>query len=448
MLELPSSLKKIELLLFDMDGVITSEHSYWDVAGLTVRELIESSAYLGLNPPNYFPVADLYYHKMAKSSRMQWRKYLPTPLIAHCKTRGLNNNWDIAYLTFGLYLASLLSPILPLFLNFRINGSFDSTQTFTIPGLSPEKQNPFDTREILQDALSPIWDDLVKKAEAGFGPDFLRAQDMHLWGHYFRRIGRTISPIQNIDLFVIDDFHPDLRGLQLLDELNKVVQGKLPGKVSLFGRDTQLWEDCRLIFQSWFLGEELYKKTYNLPLYYAPRNGLIYHEKPLFEQEKLAHALSRLKEAGYQLGIATGRPRMEIRTPLKNWNLLHYFEQNRIVTNDEVETAERELVKLKIHDKIGKPHPFPFLKAIYPKKSTKTLLKLSRSVIPERDRILIIGDTQADIWAAHAIGCPCVAVLSGAAGQEGRTRLIEANPDLVCNDVLELSEALVKLKSG
>src|SRR5260370_40031994 len=36
------------LLIFDLDGVITSEEAYWDAAGLTLHELLYSPRYWGL----------------------------------------------------------------------------------------------------------------------------------------------------------------------------------------------------------------------------------------------------------------------------------------------------------------------------------------------------------------------------------------------------------------
>lgn len=38
---------KFDKLIFDMDGVITSEYIYWDTAALTVYELVYSWKYYG-----------------------------------------------------------------------------------------------------------------------------------------------------------------------------------------------------------------------------------------------------------------------------------------------------------------------------------------------------------------------------------------------------------------
>ena len=40
-------LKGIEKIIFDMDGVITSEQNYWSAAALTVYEMFYSNQYYG-----------------------------------------------------------------------------------------------------------------------------------------------------------------------------------------------------------------------------------------------------------------------------------------------------------------------------------------------------------------------------------------------------------------
>lgn len=65
------------LIIFDLDGVITSEESYWDCAGLTLHELLYSPRYCGLNGPvePYQPV------QTAQESRQLSRATFPLWLI-------------------------------------------------------------------------------------------------------------------------------------------------------------------------------------------------------------------------------------------------------------------------------------------------------------------------------------------------------------------------------
>ena len=45
--QLAPFMKKYDTVLFDMDGVITSEESYWNIAAMTVVEQLHSKHYFG-----------------------------------------------------------------------------------------------------------------------------------------------------------------------------------------------------------------------------------------------------------------------------------------------------------------------------------------------------------------------------------------------------------------
>jgi phosphoglycolate phosphatase-like HAD superfamily hydrolase len=107
----------------------------------------------------------------------------------------------------------------------------------------------------------------------------------------------------------------------------------------------------------------------------------------------------------YKLAIATGRPRNETIVPLTKLGLLEFFESDRVVTYDEVMVAE-QLVELKL----GKPHPFIVLKAIYPELSDAELIDLGQNSHP---RVAYIGDAASDVVAAQAAGCCSIGVLTG-----------------------------------
>ncbi|MDX9753961.1 MAG: HAD hydrolase-like protein [bacterium] len=452
MVELPSRFKDIELIILDMDGVLTSEQAYWDAAGLVVRELIESPAFLALSPPNYTPVANIFYQRMANGTRQDWRKYLPPELIKKCKIRGINSNWDLAYVVAGLYLAPLFAPLLPAL----------SKRTAADALASRMADDPHETRfttektissdflrssAMLKDSLSPIWDELQRRVENNAWADLLHTHEFHLWGEFFRKQNYAITPLKHIELLIIDDFHPGVRGLRLLEELNRLLDPHSPASYPVFGRNTPLWDECRDLFQGWYLGEILYEEIYHRPLPYSPKPGLIHKEEPLHGKEHTHQCLTHLRDAGYHLGIATGRPRMEILTPLREWDMLSYFDPDRISTYDEVEEAEATLQQDGIAANMGKPHPYVFLKSIEPHLPIQSLYQRSEAFHPQRHQILIVGDAQADIWAAQKIGCHSAALLSGAIGPSQRKAMEEAHPDVICNDLLELTQALCALQS-
>ena len=96
------------LIVFDLDGVITSEDAYWDAAGLTLHELCYSPSYWNLNASA--SSADGHYHPVvtAQESRSISRALFPEEEILALKARAINSNWDTCYATVCLHLIHLL----------------------------------------------------------------------------------------------------------------------------------------------------------------------------------------------------------------------------------------------------------------------------------------------------------------------------------------------------
>ncbi|MBE7025146.1 MAG: hypothetical protein E7408_03725 [Ruminococcaceae bacterium] len=70
-------------IIFDLDGVITDESVFWDSAALTVAEFLGQPL---LEPAE---LRKLYFYDDA--------------IIRLVKNRGVNSNWDLAYLTFAFW---------------------------------------------------------------------------------------------------------------------------------------------------------------------------------------------------------------------------------------------------------------------------------------------------------------------------------------------------------
>lgn len=84
---------KYNKIIFDMDGVMTSEQCYWDTAALTVYELLNSRKYFGsraLDLSNVFANV-----KMIRSLI-----FSNDEIITVLKNKGVNSNWDLAYVVF------------------------------------------------------------------------------------------------------------------------------------------------------------------------------------------------------------------------------------------------------------------------------------------------------------------------------------------------------------
>ena len=104
----------IDLIIFDLDGVITSEEAYWDAAGLTLHELLYSPRYWGLDSSKMSAVEQYHPAKTAQESRLISRAVFPETEILALKGRSINSNWDTCYVTVCLHLIAMLR-LLPNF---------------------------------------------------------------------------------------------------------------------------------------------------------------------------------------------------------------------------------------------------------------------------------------------------------------------------------------------
>lgn len=96
----------VQTILFDVDGVLLSEERYFDASSLTVWELLYSENYLGLAPEKY---KTTYSDDEITSIRNE--VFEEDHVLKFLKSRGLNANWDMIYLTFSYQLIHLLTQI-------------------------------------------------------------------------------------------------------------------------------------------------------------------------------------------------------------------------------------------------------------------------------------------------------------------------------------------------
>lgn len=84
---------KFDKIIFDMDGVITSEYIYWDTAALTVYELLFSHLEFGHTDIDREWCRENYkeLHRIIFSG---------DKTIRAVKNLGVNTNWDLAYIVF------------------------------------------------------------------------------------------------------------------------------------------------------------------------------------------------------------------------------------------------------------------------------------------------------------------------------------------------------------
>lgn len=370
------------LIVFDLDGVITSEEAYWDTAGLVVHELLYSPRYWNVGrAPAYAPV------QSAAASRSVSRQVLPTDVIADFKARSVNSNWDTCYCGFCLYLIALLARL---------------PDCSSLLPLRPEQAD---------------WNAAFRRALAML-PD--------------KR--KNIDP-ESFHIFARPPFQGAI-GLELIAHFNDYASELLGQRIEgVFARNSPSWLFCQDLFQEWYLGDELYTRSYGHPPSQEGKPGCIHFEQPLLPVERMRPALEQLRAQGYVLGVATGRPGVEGIAPLKTYGLYSYFDKRRIVTHAEVELAEAEQRAQGNALSLIKPHPYQFLRAENPEYQPE------QPPLP-RGSFVIVGDTPSDMIGGRAAGALTIAVRTGSRTPDARAMLEQSQPDFIVDDMTQVPALL------
>lgn len=373
------------IIVFDLDGVITSEEAYWDTAGLVVHELLYSPRYWNIGrAPVYVPV------QLATESRSVSRQVLPTDVIADFKARSVNSNWDTCYCGFCLYLIALLARL---------------PDCSSLLPLRPEQAD---------------WNAAFRRALADL-PDERKSIDPDVF-HIFMN-----PPFQGTI------------GLELVARFNDYASELMGQHIEgVFARNSPSWLFCQDLFQEWYLGDQLYAQSYGHPPSQEGKPGCIHFEQPLLLVERMRPALEQLRAQGYVLGVATGRPGVEGIAPLKTYGLYPYFDERRIVTHAEVELAEAELRAQGNALSLIKPHPYQFLRAENPD------YQPGQPSLP-RGSFVIVGDTPSDMLGGRAAGALTIAVRTGSRTPDARAMLEQSQPDFIVDDMTQVPVLLTRL---
>jgi phosphoglycolate phosphatase-like HAD superfamily hydrolase len=326
-------IQNLELLVFDLDGVITSEQKYWNTARLTVWEMLCQPHYLGLT--KHFGLEMTTPDLVLQ----QGEAVIRTDFITELKNRAVNSNWDLTFFVVSLQTVAILA-----------------------------QMNPVNLLALQED------DNLTEQLQS------------------IAYLCQKQTIDQNYSRQIIQKFWQEsitLQGTAVQDYVPIFAQKILGQNLELFRSHSALWQLCYENFQAWYEG----RKNYHLP-----------DDETVLPVAEIKQILEQLSKH-YQLAIATGRPRNETIPPLTKLGLMKYFEADRIVTYDEVLAAEK-LVDFKL----GKPHPFIVLKAIYPDLADADLIGRTEN---DHSQVAYIGDAASDVVAAQAAGCWSIGVLTG-----------------------------------
>jgi phosphoglycolate phosphatase-like HAD superfamily hydrolase len=371
------------VVVFDLDGVITSEHAYWITGGLVLHELLYSPRYWNIGgADSYTPV------RTPEESRRLGNATLPVDFIVKLKARSVNSNWDTCYVGVCVCLLDLLA---------------------ALP----------DCASLLP--LQP-WD-------AGWIDRFRQQLAVH-----------NVTALSANVFACLDEpaFHGSL-GLALIDSFDAYASELLGQSITgVFGRYSRSWKFCANLFQEWYLGDDLYEQEAGHPPAQSGKPGCVHLEEPLLPLDRLHATLGQLRERGYTLGVATGRPGREAIMPLKRYGLYPYFDERRIVTHAEVALAEAELRRNGEIASLVKPHPYQFLRAANPDYAPGDPL-------PPHGSFVVVGDSTSDVLGARGASALMLAVLTGALTAEARELLEQSGPDFLVEDVTHVPDLLARL---
>lgn len=128
------------------------------------------------------------------------------------------------------------------------------------------------------------------------------------------------------------------------------------GRIEIF-----FWKIHTSAFQEWYLGDDNYIRYLHKAPYSGGKPGFLDRETPLAPPSGIKNMFERLKESGYELGVATGRARIEMEVPFKTYGWYEEFESNYLATASDA-VDESKMYGGSVPDK---PHPFIYLCAAY-----------------------------------------------------------------------------------
>ncbi|PLS01018.1 HAD family hydrolase [Neobacillus cucumis] len=373
----------INTVLFDVDGVLLSEEHYFDASALTVWEMLISRNYLALAPEQF---KTEYTEEEIKHIRKEVFQH--DLVLKFMKSRGLNANWDMIYLSFSHQLIHLLSQI-------KDGESAKINQWLT---------NPINYETL-------------------------------------RDIGKVLRQYQvelEFSLFVEEFSRSDATKQELLNYLNVLAKEKLGVETTIFQKG-ELWSICEHVSQEWYVGDENVLASTGRPSVQTGKKGFLAKETTLAPSKEIADLFQYLTLSGITIGIGTGRPDLETIQPFKHLDWLQFFDENRIITADEVAKAEQELTEPK---SLSKPHPFTYIMGLKGKGTSFKECINTPLPIDHGEEVLVVGDSLADLLAARQLGCQFAAVLTGLSGKDARQDFENHKADYILDSVLDIRTIL------
>ena len=371
----------IGTILFDVDGVLLSEEHYFDASALTVWELLISNNYLAMAPEKY--KTDYSPTEIKEIRETVFGKN--DEVLKLMKSRGLNANWDMIYLSFGHQFIHLLAQI-------KEN--------------EQDRINSWLQKPINREVLLEI---------GGVLDNYDLSLDFNQFVPEFERSTETKQ-----DLF---------------NYLNQLALEKLGVQTNIFRGISELWSVCEHVCQEWYVGDENVENSTGRPSVQLGKKGFLANETTLATKEEIDALFSYLNDSGVKIGIGTGRPELETIQPFQHLDWLKHFDINHIVTADDVLKAEKRLNERR---SLSKPEPFTYILGLKGRETSAEDCLNTPLPIENGEEVLVVGDSLADLLAARKMGCQFVAVLTGLSGKDARSIFEKYEADYILDTVLDV----------
>ncbi|HZG82714.1 MAG TPA: HAD family hydrolase, partial [Brevibacillus sp.] len=359
----------IKTILFDVEGVMLSEERYFDASALTVWEMLYSPQYLGLKGDAFTPSPA---EPQIRTVRDQ--VFAKDEVLNFIKSRGINSNWDMVFLTFSYQLIRLVEALKP---------------------------------KLSSDAVNLLANQIGRE----------QVEQLREWA-------KTHAADFSVDYaaFTADFAKGSAQKAEMLVYLNQIALERCGVQTQMFSRSSELWQLCQETFQEWYLGDDRVADSIGRATKQPGKTGFLTDEIPIVPPVEMIELFKTLKEKGYTLGIGTGRPTIETHVPLREMGILEWFDPNRVVTASHVLEVEEEFPALA---PMSKPHPISYVKGMLGLDTPNSEAVKFSLPISNGEEVLIVGDSLADFLAARSIGCKFAATLTGLSGQEARAKFEE-----------------------
>ena len=350
-------------VIFDIDGVLLSEERYFDVSALTVWEILYSPSYMGLTAEQEdFDPASVTEGQIASCRNIVWGH---DELLSWLKARGINSNWDMVH-------ADLITVL-------------------WIMGETYQKRSDGERLDLVFHTPED-----VKKA----GKELM---------------GLPIPKAEEVLKKWEDTVPQGMQGEEVIHYLSKAMENTFAHGAPWAELRSDFWKIHTEAFQAWYLGDDCFISLMHHVPYSSGKPGFLMREVPLAPQSAIKSLFIRLKEMGYELGIATGRAREEMEIPFKMFHWYEEFDPQYMATaSDAVESAAMLGGPV-----LDKPNGFIFSCAIFGRDRNHYEAYSQERMKPSaQDRVYVCGDSYSDVIGSHRAGASCIGILTGLEGKD------------------------------